>query len=278
MRLLLPVIFLFSLGPLARAEEFTGIELTGQEAFVDQGIYSDAACGPTALLNSLKFGGESYRDGFAQLPGATDQHRLHSLVDRYFKRPSSILPQGRRYSQHSGVLSRDLLVAAQETYADLGLPKVEGQEFLRGEDEPSEEFIQRVHRQLQYSLFQGMTPIIELRSQYADQDSVTGQWKWKAMEDHYVVVTRVPKQLREDAMGFSFDYIDPLGGKLGTAFVYAERRQNFSAWQGDTHLGRWLAGNRFLLINAPSAYGMIPDEKADWHARTLTALSYYIGL
>lgn len=262
----------------ALGDEFTGFTLRPDEGFVDQMLYSDMACGPAAVLNVLKFGGPKYREAYSNLQGASDRHRLHGLLDRYFRRPSEVLDQGHRFTEHAGVLHEDLAVAARELSSDHGLPEPYGTELLRGLDEPSEDFLARVHQQLSFSLFQGMPPVIALRSQYADQDSRSGKWRWKTLRDHFVVVVRVPSALRKGEMGFAFDYIDPDGGRLATGFVFAERRQNFAGFQGNSHAGGWLPGNRFLLITAPTAYSMIPEDKADWHARTLTTLSYYVGL
>lgn len=254
--------------------EDVGIPRPPETETIDQNIFSAKACGPAAVLNAVKFGAPEV---YQRLLGSDEETRLRYVIDRYFRKASVIRDGARRFHEASGVGHADLAAAMRDLAEEHGLPEVQAGEILRKDDEMEREFVFRVHRLLRGSLRKGVLPIVALRSQVSRQDSETGEWRWEAMADHFVVITSVPDELHEKELGFSFEMIDPAGGYTSTGFIYTERMHEFAAFQGDSDSGRWLGGNRFLLVTAPRCYTLTDKKKADWQLRVLTALSYFVG-
>lgn len=263
--------------PFTKAES-VALKLNERAELIDQHSYSDTACGPSALLNAIKFGSLSHQTAYHSLAGADDSAKLRFMIERYFDQPSLIFERQKRFTKAGGVTHADLLAAYQDLAEVSGLPEPQGKEWIRREGQPSVDFVRDTHRKLRFSLRQEMAPIVALRSQIARYDAEASSWSWRKMADHFVVVTAVPDELRSDAHGFAFEYIDPNGGKHATGFIHAERRQAFAGYQGTAALGRWLDGNRFLLVAAPNSYSLIDGDRANWHDRTLITLSFVISL
>lgn len=256
------------------AGEKAGIERPSEGATIDQMLHSKKACGPAAMLNAVKFGAPA---AYQQLLGADEETRLRFVIDRYFRKPSTTSPNAMRFTDLGGTGHADLAAAMRDLAEEHGLPEIISGELLRAVDENSRDFLFRIHRQLLFSLDRGVLPIIALRSQFTQQDEETGEWGWRAMADHYVVVFSVPNRLAEGELGFAFEYIDPDGGRMATGFIYAERMHAFAGFQGDSERGRWAGGNRFLLVTAPRSYSLIDEDQVDWNERVLTTLSYFVG-
>ncbi|MEM1297380.1 MAG: hypothetical protein AAGH89_18590 [Verrucomicrobiota bacterium] len=263
--------------PFCEAESI-GLKVDQDAELIDQTIYSDTACGPTALLSALKFGSKSHQLAYAGLTGSDDSTKLRFVIERYFDQKSSVFERQKRFTKAGGVAHVDLLAAYQDLAGDYELAKPQGKEWIRREGKPSVDFVRETHDKLRFSLLQEVAPILALRSQIARYDPETSSWNWRKMADHFVVVTAVPDTLRTEAHGFAIEYIDPNGGKQASGFIHAERRQRFAGYQGTAAMGRWLDGNRFLLVTAPNSYSLIDGERANWHDRTLITLSYIISL
>tara|TARA_R110002096_G_scaffold100173_6_gene221987 strand:- start:664 stop:1518 length:855 start_codon:yes stop_codon:yes gene_type:complete len=268
----------FLLLRLTVGAQTVGLEIAKNAEPVDQTSFSATACGPAAMLNALKFGSESHRTVYQKLTGAGDVAKLRFVIGRYFDQPSLIFEHQKRFTKAGGVAHSDLLAALRDCAEENRLPELQGTEWVRDQGTASVEFVRDTHRKLRFSLIQETLPILGLRSQIARYDSETASWNWRKMSDHFIVVTAVPDELREGAHGFSFDYVEPNGGKLASGFIHAERRQAFAGYQGTAAKGRWLDGNRFLLVTAPSSYSLINGDRAKWHDRTLITLSYIISL
>ncbi|MFT5471167.1 MAG: hypothetical protein ACI8UO_006300 [Verrucomicrobiales bacterium] len=270
----LPLILGLTLASLATGGETVGISRPAEVETVDQNIYSSMACGPTSVLNAVKFGAPEV---YQKLLGADDETRLRFVIDRYFRKPSVTRDNAKRFEEAGGVGHKDLAAAMRDLAEEHGLPKVQSAEVVRKEDEKEREFLFRVHHALRTSLRNGVLPIVALRSQVSRQNPGTGEWKWEAMTDHFVVITSVPDRLHEGELGFAFEMIDPDGGYTSTSFIYTERRHEFAAFQGESVEGQWLGGSRFLLVTAPRVYNLVDEKKADWQSRILTTLSFFVG-
>ncbi len=110
-----------------------------------------------------------------------------------------------------------------------------------------------------------MAPLISVQAQAAFYDEGKAHWEWREMTRHVVAVTRIPAALRAEQLGFSFECIEPEGGRLATGFLNAERWQTLTGTQND---------NRYLQIKLPETnlLGKVPPE---WHERTVVLLVHY---
>ncbi|NOX98475.1 MAG: hypothetical protein GXP30_01890 [Verrucomicrobia bacterium] len=266
---------------LAGAQEsFTGVQVDAGKV-VKQQLYEDSteACGPASMINVLRFGTPELQKVFNALVGNDDRMRLRYVIDRYFKNKNSVVfPRAKRFG-HTGVMAKDLENAFNDLLKENNLESVSRLELNRQAGEADREFLQRVYGKLQRSLENGVPPIIQLRS-YAVMPEQEGSvnMEWRAMNNHYVVVTRVPKELRKQDMGFTFDAIDSNGGRLVSGYVFGEKHLPFRAEKGTTDPARveWLSGRPFLLVKAPGVVSLQP-RKAKWKHRVIVTLSEVIG-
>ena len=266
---------------VAAAEElFTGIEVDAGKV-VKQQLYEDSseACGPASMINVLRFGRPEMQSLFSKLVGNDDRTRLRFAIDRYFKNKNSVVfPRSKRLG-HTGVMAEDLKNAFNDLLKENDLTPVTRLELNRKEGEGDRDFLERVHGNLQRSLRQGVPPIIQLRS-YAVMPEKEGSFKmvWKAMNNHFVVVTRVPKELRDRDTGFSIDAIDSNGGRLVSGYVFGEKYLPFRAEKSTTSPTKveWLSGRPFLLVKAAGIVSLQPRQ-ATWKNRVIVTLSEVIG-
>lgn len=266
--------------PVVGGEMFTGVEVD-EGRVVKQQLYEDSqeACGPAAMANALRFGVPGMREALDSLVGNDDTTRLRFLIDRYFKNvPSEIFPTAKRLG-HKGVLAVDLKNACNDLLREHNLEPLDQLELHRLDGERDRDFLERVHGKLLSSLRRGTPPIIQVRSYAAMQEEEGGaKVVWKATNNHFLVVTRVPTELRKQDMGFVFDAIDPNGGRLVSGYVFGEPHLPFQAEKGQDSPTQveWLSGRPFLLVKAPGVVSLQP-RKAIWRDRVVVALSAVIG-
>ena len=261
-------------------ESFTGVEVDPEKVMKQQ-LYEDSseACGPTAMINALRFGTSEMQNVFNTLVGNDDRTRLRFTIDRYFKNKNSVVfPRAKRIG-HNGVFAADLLNAFNDLLRENNLEPLKSLELDRQDGESDRDFLERVHENLKRSLRQGVPPIIQLRS-FAAMPENEGSIRvvWKATNSHFVVLTRVPTKLREQDMGFTFDAIDSNGGRLVSGYVFGEKHLPFRAEKGTTSPAEveWLSGRPFLLVKAPGVVSLQP-RKAIWKDRVIVTLSEMIG-
>jgi len=266
--------------PVVGVEPFTGVEVDEGEVLGQQ-LYEDSreACGPAAMANAMRFGVPGMRAALDSLVGNDDRTRLRFLIDRYFKNvQSEIFPTAKRFG-HNGVLAVDLRNAFNDLLKEHSLEPVESLELNRLAGERDRDFLERAHGKLLRSLRRGMPPIIQLRSYAAMQEEEGGsKVVWKAANSHFLVVTRVPTELRRQDMGFVFDAIDPNGGSLVSAYIFGEAHLPFQAEKSPERATQveWLSGRPFLLVKAPGVVSLRP-RKAIWRDRVVVTLSVVIG-
>ncbi len=239
--------------------------------------YKARACGPTAILNSLRFATGDERDIFPTLVGSDDATRLRYLLDRWFiGRASSVAVGVKRFDTH-GCYVEDLAEGFNELLSEKKQP-VAKSGFLdrRNEEENDRDFLERIHGRFADSLRRGLPPIVSLRSfvarkHYGESDTS----RWGIARHHFVVLTSVPEKLPENDLGFRFEYIDPNGGKTGSAYAYAEQHLAYRAFKGSNGIGEWLRGTPFLLVVAPGIESLQP-RNADWPDRVIITLNHAI--
>lgn len=258
--------------------DFLSIPVT-PETVIRQQIYVDSpnACGPTALANCLKFGSPPLRSAWEGFVGTDDTTRLRFLIDRWFAgRQSGVFPGKKRLS-FDGTLEEDLAAAFNELAADQSLGKVQATFLDRQPGEKSPAFLARVHEAISDSIKGGIPPLLSLKTYVARRfERMDDQIAWEPSAHHWVLVTGVRRELRDADLGFPVDLIDPDGGRLTSAYIFAENRLNFRALKGIEAQGQWLDGRPFLLVQAPGVLALRPDE-AGWTDRIIVTANFLIG-
>ncbi len=258
--------------------EFLSIPVT-PETVIRQQAYPDSpnGCGPTALANCLKFGPPPFLETWDGLVGGDDSTRLRFLIDRWFAgRQSGVYPGKKRLS-FDGTLEEDLAAAAAEIATDHRLDRMRGDFLDRRAGEKSPAFLARVHGAISDSIRRGVPPLLSLKTFVARRiERMDHQVAWEAAAHHWVVVTGVRRELRPADLGFSIDLIDPDGGHLTSAYLFAENRLNFRALKGTEERGQWLDGRPFLLVQAPGVLALRPDE-AQWRDRIIVTANFLIA-
>jgi len=251
-------------------------------AIIDQHRFRETrnACGPAALANSLRFGNPKSRAIWFGFPSSEADRKLRFAIDRYFLgRPSVVFPRMKRL-RPEGTEPEDLTAAYREILEAHELRPVKGNYLDRKENESDTALVARLHGDLSESIRAGIPPILGLRSFLAQRDdspeAEDGEISWKPARSHYVVVTEIPKRLRDGEWGFRFELIDPNGGALKTGFVYAEPQQPFVALKGNEVTGQWLSGSPFLVVQAPAVVSLQPKD-AIWRDRVVIVAHHLIG-
>jgi len=169
---------------------------------------SGNACGPAALLSSFRCGNDTWQRAASSLTGTTDREQLGQWIRRHGLQPSGTL-KGRKRWTNAGINVEDLVSATNEMTRPLYLPAVVQDDLFLRRGETAEALLRRTHQRLEKSLSKGIPPLLSLRR------FVLRGGKWIPLQGHFVTVTAVPRKLGRDARGFSFQYLDPWGGKRG---------------------------------------------------------------
>jgi hypothetical protein len=173
---------------------------------VNQLVVSGNACGPAALLTSLRCGDESWRSVSQAIPGSSDRSKLLYIIKAHGLQDSISL-KGRKRWTRNGINAEDLAQIAAELAAIKALPAPRSEPlFLKGREKPVK-LIDRTHDRLRDSLKRGYPPILSLK-RYVYRNG-----QWQSLQGHFVTVVRVPEKIDRNATSFSFTYFDPWRGK-----------------------------------------------------------------
>lgn len=192
----------------ARAEErrAPGIEAGP----VDQLVVSGNACGPAALLASIRCGSAKWQALADRFPGPSDKAKLLYIIRAHGLKPSTSLKDRRRWTR-DGINAEDLLEVARELAALGALTPPDGEALFARRSETTTQLLRRTHDRLHASLACGFPPVLSLR-RYARRDG-----SWRVLQHHFVTVVGVPEKLDRHADSFAITYFDPWGGKRDTA-------------------------------------------------------------
>ncbi|MBK1817473.1 hypothetical protein JIN84_17770 [Luteolibacter yonseiensis] len=166
------------------------------------------ACGPTALLNSFRFGTKNWQRASLALGGENDKQRIQTIIRRYGMRPSNHINGRARWSK-KGVNIADLEDIANEMTVGQALPIVRQDVLFLKQGESQEKLLKRVHYQLNTSLAKGLPPVLSIR-RYAKRGK---GGEWIVLDAHFVTLTSIPRKLEKGARSFPVTYVDPWGGK-----------------------------------------------------------------
>lgn len=174
----------------------------------NQLVVAGNACGPTALLNSFRFGNSNWQRASGALVGENDKQRIYTIIRQYGMRPSKHINGRARWSK-KGVNIADLADIANEMTTGQALPIMQQEILFLKPGETQGKLLKRVHYQLNTSLAKGLPPVLSLR-RYA-KSKKNGQWT--VLDAHFVTLTAIPRKLGKGERTFPVTYLDPWGGK-----------------------------------------------------------------
>lgn len=177
---------------------------------VNQLVVSGNACGPSALLASIRCGSEDWRTIAEKIPGSSDRSKLLYIIKAHGLQPSESLRGRNRWSRH-GVNAEDLTAIASELAGIGGLRAPRTENLLLARRESPAKALRRTHRLFRQSLIHGLPPVLSLR-RYVSRNGA-----WVSLDSHFVTVVRVPERLGRGENSLTLTYFDPWGGKKRTA-------------------------------------------------------------
>lgn len=178
----------------------------------DQLVVAGNACGPTALLNALRFGSPAWQRAADAIAGETDKQRIYTVIRESGMRPSSSIKGRPRWSR-KGVNLVDLCDIGNELTRGHFLPLMSQEVLFVNPGESQEKLLARVHKRFETSLAKGLPPIISLR-RYVHRSQKGKPPEWVVLDAHFVTITAVPRKLERSATSFPVTYADPWGGKI----------------------------------------------------------------
>lgn len=242
-------------------------------ALPDQNEVSNIACGPTCSIIALRAGSEAAR-GFAKTLGDGDAATIRTVLDEYGSVESTDYGSGLRFRE-GGMSAVDLAELVNELRGKAGLKPLRSAYTSRREGETHGDQLERIHAGMVRSLEAGEPLIVHLRSFYAAENKPGEGILWHGLLGHFVVVTGVPKELSEGALGFTVEYADPAGGKRAEMYLSAETVRPFTAAEGNSERWVWKRNSPFLIAHAPSI--PLRRQQRSRHERTTVVLHHWIG-
>jgi hypothetical protein len=173
---------------------------------VNQLIVAGNACGPAALLTSLRCGNEIWRGVAEFIPGKSDRSKLLYIIKAHGLQASSSLKGRKRWTRH-GINAEDLVAIAGELAALKGHTGPRSDQLFRKAREKPVKLVSRTHDRLRDSLIRGFPPILSVKRY------VFRSGQWQTLVGHFITVVRVPEKIDRKTSSFSFTYFDPWKGK-----------------------------------------------------------------
>lgn len=245
-------------------------------AAVDQHTVGSKACGPASVLNALIFGNRRFRAACKKIEGKSPGEKLAALIEKWGETRSGDYGKGNRWRSGGGVSPHDLRDMINDALGARGAERLTGRFLDRTPGEDPGKYVKRVHASFRRSLEKGVPVIVSLRSFAPDRTGKNESIVWNGLGGHYVLLYKVPESLEAAERGFSFEYLDPNGPKIGTGYIYFEGLRNFTAAKGNSEKWIWLKDSPFLLVNAPSL-NTLKLQKQKWYWRTIVTLNHAIG-
>ena len=198
--------------------QFRRANPAGEPVAVSQLAVSGNACGPAALINSIRFADARWQVATRVIDGETDRGQLFTIIRRHGMRPSPHLGGRPRWSR-SGVNVIDLADIANEITTATGLPEIHHEILVLHRNETAAQQLARTHRRLETSLARGLPPVLSIR-RFALRKNAAGSGEWTAIDAHFVTITEVPRRLPRNAESFAVGYIDPWGAHHRTGEIH----------------------------------------------------------
>ena len=238
------------------------------------------ACGPCAIVNSMRYASGSFARKVARLDQQPNETLARTLIATLGSRKSSTYENKPSFNPESGVSCGDLTRMYQDFITD-SLSKgpsefeLSGTYLDRDENETCPEHLRRVHEIFHDSLEQGFPPVLSIRTFATKKDPTQGKFLWHGLAGHFVTVTKVQPEIRENEKGFSFEFADPDTAKREFGYFHFNESRNFTAAKGNREKWTWIKDRPFLLITAPSV--KMQTHYAAHHERTIITANYVIA-
>jgi hypothetical protein len=171
--------------------------------FANQLSLATNACGPAALVNSLRAGDASCQSAVARITGSDDEKKLRHIVLHHGAKPSRSIPGRIRWSIR-GINASDLTDITNELHPSANV-------MFHHPASGKMPLLKRSHHLLANSLKQGFPPIVSIR-RYAHG---------APLDSHFLTIIAVEAINLEDPHNYGFTYVDPSGAKKlqGNIFI-----------------------------------------------------------
>lgn len=221
------------------------------------------------------------------LPGDSEAEKLRNLIEGRGSVPSEV-ERWRRLFQ-GGVELDDIATYFNSLLAS-SVDHLVGTHFDIASNEETAAHLRRIHSLLVSSL-QERVPIVAIVRALAATERKGGGFKWRGIDQHSILIVRVPARIPPEAQGFVCQLVDPAFGELcegyvysetarvfqairtsGPGFIYSETAKKFVPIKGLED--RWI-DNGFLHLISPSL--RLGTQDVPWYARTFVTLSHGLG-
>ena len=159
------------------------------------------ACGPTAIVNSFRFGDDSWQHVATNIEGNNDAAILRHIILKHGGTWSASIPSRYRWSRR-GVNAADLTDIANEIAQPFSQPHLQ-LHIPRQLSSPSD-LLTGSFGKLSRSLQRGFPPTVGLRRYDHGMP----------IDSHFITIIAVADLLGKPTPQFSIRYVDPLGGKI----------------------------------------------------------------
>lgn len=178
--------------------------------------FSNSACGPCAVINTLLQGGDE--DALKKLEGDTMLEKAKNFAKRFGQEPSIDHKGLTAYSEQNGVTDKDLLAMVNRFRAESDLPAMVGTYLARRKGEDRAAFKDRIHFLIERSINKGFPPLLAIRSASAELREKKSAFLWYGHLGHWVSVVKLSKI--DDDISL-IQVADPAEGRLMHGTIYS---------------------------------------------------------
>lgn len=207
---------------LLRAEEWIEASSTRVPA-VDQKAIAPNSCGVVAQINTYLFAGDPWHSKTSRLV-ESPQKAFKYLEAKFYRRFSRYAYLQPRWSRQKGIRPDDLQEGMNELHQKIRLPEVKLSALFIDSKTTHASLLKQTHQRMKTSLEAGFPPILYI-ARFAQVHGFSGGHLWTNLCSHYVMITAVPRSLKDHSDTFDFKYVDPWGGRsLKGTFRISQRR------------------------------------------------------
>jgi hypothetical protein len=175
--------------------------------FANQLSLATNACGPAALINSLRSGDEACQSAAARIAGSNDQKKLRHIILKHGAKPSRSIPGRIRWSRR-GINASDLTDVVNELHPAANVT-------FHHPGSSNTPLLKHSHQLLANSLDQGFPPIVSIR-RYANG---------MPLDSHFLTIIAVDAMPQKHPQQFGFTCVDPAGAKKLSGTVSIDVQQ-----------------------------------------------------
>ena len=240
-------------------------------------LSSKRECVPASILNSLQFGNGKLESVFANIPGKNNAEKLELVIRRLRNDESTVFPKQKRCGEDGLVFVEDI----SDCYNSILLAYGNPSPLVRGEfpnmidGESAEDHLKRVHSNIMESIASGVPPLISLALFVAAGTESDKNLEWSGKYGHTIVMISVNPITQMNNLGFAFQYLDSISGRLEEGYAYVEKRP-FAAPMGSN------PATKVQLYDSPYLAVVVPamdlnSKSMHWHRRSIIVLTFIVG-